>query len=307
MTKKVIAFYVFFFLCWLLAPGSSFGDSPGTSGARVLNLAVGARSLAMGEAFVAVADDVDTIFWNPAGLAHLQRRELSAMYLRGLAGVNSYYLGLGYPYGRRGVFGAGLGILRAGQMQINYPDGNSENVLSQQDLLFLLAHGRELDRYVRYLSCGASLKFLQSSLVQKYKATTIALDMGILYRIPVLNLTAGLSMQNLGFPMKYRDKGDPLPLKLRTGLSYKTTVMARYFLGSMDLLVTRKEGIKEHLGFEYSVVEGLVFRMGYKFGYDLDSLTAGIGVLFERYRIDYGLAVMSAMNWTHRLSTVIRF
>ena len=41
---------------------------------------VGARPLAMGGSFVAVADDVTATYWNPAGIAQLERSGFSAMY-----------------------------------------------------------------------------------------------------------------------------------------------------------------------------------------------------------------------------------
>ena len=45
-----------------------------------LSLGVGARALGLGGAFVGVADDVTASFWNPAGLAQLNRKELSLMH-----------------------------------------------------------------------------------------------------------------------------------------------------------------------------------------------------------------------------------
>ena len=53
-------------------------------------LGVGARALSMGGAFVALADDADATYWNPAGLAQLQSRQLSS--------TQSDLLGLGINY-----------------------------------------------------------------------------------------------------------------------------------------------------------------------------------------------------------------
>lgn len=52
------------------------------------NIGVGARSIGMGNAFVALADDVRTIAYNPAGLANLRRSELSADYGRLFMGLD---------------------------------------------------------------------------------------------------------------------------------------------------------------------------------------------------------------------------
>src|SRR5439155_18087839 len=48
----------------------------GTSSATFLKIGVGARAVGLGESFVAVANDPSAIFWNPAGLASLQKEEL---------------------------------------------------------------------------------------------------------------------------------------------------------------------------------------------------------------------------------------
>ena len=53
----------------------------GTSSGAVLKIGVGARATGLGESFVAVANDPTAIFWNPAGLASIQRQEVSLSHL----------------------------------------------------------------------------------------------------------------------------------------------------------------------------------------------------------------------------------
>src|SRR5690348_10821830 len=52
------------------------GQRAGTSSGSFLKIGVGARAVALGESYVAVANDPSTIYWNPAGLASLQRQEV---------------------------------------------------------------------------------------------------------------------------------------------------------------------------------------------------------------------------------------
>jgi hypothetical protein len=52
----------------------------GEDAAAFLELGIGGRSLAMGSAFVAVADDGTAFYWNPAGSSTLMRAELAGMY-----------------------------------------------------------------------------------------------------------------------------------------------------------------------------------------------------------------------------------
>src|SRR5262245_8506075 len=70
------------------AQSSLGGQRAGTSSGTFLRIGVGARAVAMGESFVAVANDPSAIFWNPAGLASLQRNEVGLSYVQWPADVD---------------------------------------------------------------------------------------------------------------------------------------------------------------------------------------------------------------------------
>src|SRR5262249_12392774 len=53
----------------------------GTTSGQFLKIGVGARAVGLGEAFVAVANDPSAIYWNPAGLASLQRSEVELSHV----------------------------------------------------------------------------------------------------------------------------------------------------------------------------------------------------------------------------------
>ena len=54
-------------------------DGAGTVGAAFLKIEGGSRPVGMGGAFAGLANDVNTIFWNPAGLTAVQDQELTAI------------------------------------------------------------------------------------------------------------------------------------------------------------------------------------------------------------------------------------
>src|SRR5512132_1463695 len=67
----------------------TFGDQRvGTSSGTFLGIGVGARAVGLGGSFVAVANDPSAIFWNPAGLASLQRPELLLSHVDWPADIN---------------------------------------------------------------------------------------------------------------------------------------------------------------------------------------------------------------------------
>ena len=69
----------------------SFSQAYADSEAAVLFLMIspGARASGMGEAFVALADDATAVFWNPAGLAFQQGKEITLMHANWLPQFDS--------------------------------------------------------------------------------------------------------------------------------------------------------------------------------------------------------------------------
>ncbi|HLA40008.1 MAG TPA: hypothetical protein VJ417_08425, partial [Candidatus Glassbacteria bacterium] len=63
----------------------------GVRAAEFLEIPVGARGIGMGSSYSAVADDISSIWWNPAGLGFLNKREV-------MVNVVDYTLDLTYSY-----------------------------------------------------------------------------------------------------------------------------------------------------------------------------------------------------------------
>src|SRR5438128_9985999 len=92
----------------LLAPPAahaqfSLGNQrAGTSSATFLKIGIGARAVGLGESFVAVANDPSAIFWNPAGLASMQRQEVELNHVSWPGDVNYEHLAYVLPVRRLG-------------------------------------------------------------------------------------------------------------------------------------------------------------------------------------------------------------
>ena len=89
------------------------GASP-WPGADFRHAGVGARPKAMGSAFVALADDANATYWNPAGLTRSDRTSLmlTNSWLYGLSEIDNYYLALDLP--QVGAFHFGFSWVRLG-------------------------------------------------------------------------------------------------------------------------------------------------------------------------------------------------
>ena len=51
-----------------------------TTSAAFLEIGPGARSIGMGSAYVSVADDASSIYWNPAGIVNVNKTEIQSFY-----------------------------------------------------------------------------------------------------------------------------------------------------------------------------------------------------------------------------------
>lgn len=111
---------VVFALAWVLAsvsPASAIDPSAGTSGASFMKVGFGsARALALGRAYVALAEGTEAMTWNPAGLAQSQQREGAALVFPSGASqyvqdIDIYYFGYAHPLGRA-VLGMNFGHMK---------------------------------------------------------------------------------------------------------------------------------------------------------------------------------------------------
>lgn len=83
---------------------------------------VGARPKAMGSAYVAVADDANAVYWNPAGLVRDGRTSLmlTNSWLYGVSDLENYYLAMSLP--QVGPFHLGFSWVRLGITDVYYED-----------------------------------------------------------------------------------------------------------------------------------------------------------------------------------------
>ena len=132
---------------------------------------IGARPMGMGETFVAVADDGNAIYWNPAGLPHIDRYELYSMHSNFFdIGIKNNYLSLLIPYSEKIAFGIDW-------LNLNFADEE----LAYSHNTFNFSFGM---RPFNILSVGMNLKRLTSDASldrnSRGKASGWGVDLGVL-------------------------------------------------------------------------------------------------------------------------------
>lgn len=310
MTQKTIIAAALAALALPCCLSSAFaGSARGTSAFQFLQLGVGARPSALGEVFAGVADDVNAIYWNPAGLAGIKRGELSmtrALWFEDIAYSN-------FAYGRPalgGTIGAGFNFLNTGTIQkADYLGNRLAESYTAADMMGLVSYARPLGG----LALGANLKYI-SSRIDRRSAHSFAADLGALYsgfRPWGRKLSVGLAAQNIGTKARYVSEEYPLPVMIRAGGSL---ALFKNLLVASDLTYAEKD-VNLHAGAEYTRAFGafvLAARAGYKgdtvkeLGL-LSGLTAGMGVNWNDYQLDYAWNSFTDLGITHRISLGIKF
>lgn len=203
------------------------------------DFSVGARPAAFSGAFAGLADDVHSLYYNPAGLASLPRPEVTAYYAKLLNSFSDQsntaltFMAFGHPLQPGGRWGAaGIGWT---QFQV-------DSLYQEQTLT--LGYGRAFSPW--NLSLGGNLKVLHRKFGEDANtlnafqgfnpgnrtllsdpvfnggksAQALGLDLGAVYR-PLPNMSVGMSLANLNEPDLGLSSADRVPMVTRLGAAYR--------------------------------------------------------------------------------------
>jgi hypothetical protein len=303
---------IILFLCLMIIPNNVLG-----AGAAFLKMDVGAKAAAMGGAYTALADDVTAIYWNPAGLAQLNRTELNFMHNEWFCGINYEFLAAAYPIENL-TFATSLIYLYMDEIKEVLRDtkGNGNGrywetgkVFSAEDMALSLAFAQALEEN---LFMGANFKYIHQS-IEDESASGFGLDLGVLYK-PSRRLGFGFVVQNLGPKMKFITDEFSLPLTYRLGVAYQ---IGDRFSFSFDIKKTKDEKIDFCAGMEswfgkwlalrFSGVTKADDKLG-KFKGLPTGVTAGCGFnIGNSVKIDYAYVPYGDLGDTHRISISMKF
>ncbi|MDT8287639.1 MAG: PorV/PorQ family protein [Elusimicrobiales bacterium] len=291
----------------LLCPAAA--HAAGTSSAAFLRIGWGARPAAMGEAFTAVADDADALYWNPAGLSYVARLEQTFGHNSWLDGVGMQHASFALRRSTRVVVGAAAAILGTGDIERGNKYGYTEGYYSASDTALIASYSRRLSPK---LALGGNLKFIKER-VEDASAQAFAMDAGTVYEYSG-RIKLGASLKNLGTGMALGETSAPLPLGLRAGAAFQ---YSKALLLASDLHLPLDDTPSLHFGGEYlypSAVKGvrLILRAGLKtasMGHlgAMSAVSLGFGAETGTAGLDYALSPYGDLGMTHRISLKLKF
>jgi hypothetical protein len=273
----------------------------GLAAANFLEVETGARPMGMGGAFVAVADDVTAVHWNPAGLAELGGFQLFGMRtsVYDVDGLSEDSVMAGYG---TGTYGFGAAWMRTGAQDLYNED------------TIVLAGGARTP--IDGLSVGASVRrFSIDAPGYDYYADPAfdadgdagyAGDAGVLYRTAPWSF--GATIRNIGEPelklLETTTDPDPLVSEFRLGATYlfrEVMLMSVEWRAPRDVPSYYDEKNTLNIGTEIWFYDVVALRAGK----NRDRITAGLGLKADPVRIDVALLSERRIGPTYRLSAIL--
>ena len=290
-----------------LRAGGFSSSAKGTSAADFLKVGMGARPLALGEAYTALADDALALSWNPAGLARTPHLSVVLAHTAYLESINFEHaaVALKLPLGL--AVGGALQFQTVGDVTGRDNTGAATGGLSPKDMAFALGAAQNLG----VLSVGLTGRFVKSELADA--ADTVAFDAGVLTG-PLLGdrVRLGATAANLGGKLKFDDASNPLPVTYRAGAAVRVSPA---FLVAADAILRRDNKPVAAGGVEWNLPATSGWTFAVRGGYNtrtagdvggLTGLSAGLGFGFKTMQIDYALVPLGDLGLTHRLSLSLR-
>ncbi|MBL0057636.1 MAG: PorV/PorQ family protein [Elusimicrobia bacterium] len=284
--------------------------SSGNTTANFLQMGVGARGVAMGEAQTAAVNDATSLYWNPAGLGGLTQSEIMFMHNAAVQGTDQDVFYFARPTASGGVLGVGGSFLRVGDIEgFDSTNGITGNVAASDSLLTLgWAKPWEDLRWFSGIQTGVNLKVLKKTLDQESALGYMA-DVGLIYEAQSKwnqGLRTGFVLQNAGTGLTFDSEKASFPMAMKLGAAYPLFGDNMTLAG--DLVLPGAGGPYLNLGADYRIWDILAFRLGYKGNNDLDTgLTYGFGIGNERLHLDYAFVPFGRFGDSHRISLGMRF
>lgn len=308
----------------------SFGNSrTGTTGMQFLKLAPDARSMGMAGSFIAVSNDLSSLYWNPAALSRIDtaRYHFQAANTLYFAGINMAWGAFGMQAGEQSFFGINVMSLNTGPMEetTEFQPKGTGRTFSSNSLVVGASYARIL---TSNFSFGITGKYAREGMAG-VAVNNVMFDLGLDYRIPeVRNLRFAVTLTNFGINVE--PSGQVTVLKTNgeqvvedfQSISVPTT----FRLGAaLDLLKKDNQHLTASLqlnhpsdnnetlalGLEYLLKKMLYIRTGYEFGQDETGFPPlGVGYVlprrFGKLSIDYSLTNKSRLGNIHRLGLGLR-
>jgi hypothetical protein len=319
----------------------------GLAGGQFLKIGVGARAMGMAGAYAGVANDITSVYWNPAGLVEVDGYAADFSHTFWFAGMNHSFAAFVIPVSEKYRVAASLLSFNSGDIAVtttDRPDGTG-GIYSVTDFAFgLTLAGYLTDQF----SFGVTGRYVNHAFTNM-SAGGFVFDIGTRYDTDFNGITLGFGINSLGTPQTFDGpevtstnprypglNASPIDMQLQTSsfempLSFRAGIGVDMFQGFVSsrpevdddgtivhqwLMAADFEtysDVPEQFAFgsEYTFREFVSFRAGYRFGSDQFGLSGGVGLKYEssmfKGRVDYSISPSNELGIINRLSIALSF
>jgi long-subunit fatty acid transport protein len=297
------------------------GQRAGISTAQFLKIGVGSRATAMGDAFIAVANDASALYWNPAGLSQFSDNQIMFTHNLWLVDINHDFIGAVYHLDDANSFGVALTSLSMNDMKVTTefsPFGTGE-YFGFSDLGIAISYSRQMtDQF----SFGGTVRYIEETL-DKLKMRGVMIDLGTYYWTGLGTTRFAVTVSNFGNNLA--PDGEVVliggrkqsewqafapPTVFRIGFAFEPYQDDQNTI-TTSIQLNHPNDNSENLSFGIEYIWNKMFfaRGGYKFNVDEQNYTFGAGVKvpldIARISVDYAFANFTRLGSAHRFSITL--
>jgi long-subunit fatty acid transport protein len=297
------------------------GQRAGISTAQFLKIGVGGRAAALGESFVAIANDASALYWNPAGLAQFEKNQVIFSHNIWLVDINHDFIGAVYHLDTDNSFGVALTALTMNDMQVTteYSPFGTGQYFGYSDIALSLTYARKM---TEQFSFGGTVKYIEETL-DKLKMRGVMIDLGTYYRTGLGSTRFAVTVSNFGAELApdgdvvligNRSKSDwqsfAPPTIFRIGFAFEPYETEEHRITTSIQLNHPNDNSENFVvGAEYAWNKMLFLRGGYKFNVDEQNYSFGLGInlpiSIAEFTFDYAFANFQRLGSAHRFSIIL--
>lgn len=288
------------------ARGAAFRAGTGGAAAQFLRLGPGARALSMGEAYGPVAEGPEAIYWNPAGLAKLQKPELAYTHVEMLRFFHHDHVAYAHPVrALGGTVAAAATVFYQDSLDLvtntNQTVGRFSSHSEAYSIAYARAFGlgedhrtrdraffqdawnlpgvyrpllRESEPWNGNLMAGLALKTVMETIHDK-RASAFAADGGVLFRhYDLSELSLSFTFRNVGNRLRFIRAYESLPAEVSAGAAYDFPLQEHRLLAAFEVSVPYHGDPYAKVGAEYSARLAEATFASVRFGYKTLSAAA---------------------------------
>jgi hypothetical protein len=302
------------------------GQRVGTAAATFLKIDVGAEATAMSGAYVAMANDATTLYWNPAAAAQVPDNTFTLSHIEWPVDIQYEFLGYLHHIENIGTIGISMGMLHMPEMEVTteyHPTGTGE-YFQYYDTFGAFTFAMNM---TEQFSFGASVKYVEEGLAGLTMSGWM-IDVGTFYWTGFKTLRFAVGLSNFGEDMKpdgsyikTNKDGEATnelyeafspPTTFRVGTAMEVWETEQYAL-TTSFQVNHPVDNAENavLGLDFSYLGNLHLRAGYRINYDEERFTFGAGFLVPvstlKFSLDYAYKDFTNLGSTHQFTFNFQF